>query len=272
MRSAGAPTPRPPSRPSSHGARGDERDGRAVDRGRPGGGWPEGGPALRHGAGEGARRARLFRARQADARQPRHRAGLRPAPLHRVPADLHADQARLPALRQGIGKYALGTQTIALGSMALGGLDVRHIARPAACGRWPRPPTPPWASACATAEHALRRLPARSRRRHLAQPRYRLAHLARPLGDGPGLHRGLLRPGARALYEEIKAYDPLAWPALREGLDRAVEEHRRPAAAPPSASGRAPSRPSRSASIRGRACRRCRSMAAPPPSSPTAAS
>ena len=29
------------------------------------------------------------------------------------------------------GKYALGAQTIALGSMALGGLDVRHIARPA---------------------------------------------------------------------------------------------------------------------------------------------
>jgi DNA-binding IclR family transcriptional regulator len=123
------------------------------------------------------------------------------------------------------GKYALGTQTIALGSMALGGLDVRHIARPAL-------------RAVAQAANASVGLGVRDRlsMRYVDCQRGPAAiSLNLDIGSRISLARSAMGRAyiavcsdqeRGALYEEIKAYDPLAWPALRAGLDRAVEEHR----------------------------------------------
>ncbi|GJD86889.1 MULTISPECIES: IclR family transcriptional regulator [Methylobacterium] len=123
------------------------------------------------------------------------------------------------------GKYRLGTQTIALGSMALGGLDVRQIARPAL-------------RAVAQAANASVGLGVRDRlsMRYIDCQRGPAAiSLNLDTGSRISLARSAMGRAyiavcsdreRAALYEELQAYDPLAWPALRAGLDRAVQEHR----------------------------------------------
>ncbi|MEH3119125.1 MAG: IclR family transcriptional regulator [Methylorubrum populi] len=123
------------------------------------------------------------------------------------------------------GKYRFGMQLIALSSMALGGLDVRQIARPVL-------------RSLAQATNASVALGVRDR----LSMRYIDCHrgpaaisLNIDTGSRISLGRSALgrayvavcSDGERsALYAELQAYDPLAWPALRAGLDKAVVEHR----------------------------------------------
>lgn len=123
------------------------------------------------------------------------------------------------------GKYRFGMQTIALSSMALGGLDVRQIARPILRG-------------LAQTTNASVALAVRDR----LSMRYIDCHrgpAAISLNIDTGSRLSMTRSAiGRAyiavcsereragLYDELEAYDPLAWPALRERLDKAVAEHR----------------------------------------------
>ena len=123
------------------------------------------------------------------------------------------------------GKYRLGTQTIALSSMTLGGLDVRQIARPVL-------------RALAQVTNASVALGVRDRlsMRYIDCQRGPAA-ISLNLDTGSRLSLARSAMGRAyiavcsdrertALYEELQAYDALAWPALRAGLDRAVAEHR----------------------------------------------
>lgn len=123
------------------------------------------------------------------------------------------------------GRYRLGTATIALSSAALGGLDVRAIARPAL-------------RAVAEAANASVGLGVRDG----LSMRYVDCHrgpAAIALNLDTGSRISLARSAmGRAyiavcserererIYEDLKALDPVAWPSLRARLDRAVEEHR----------------------------------------------
>lgn len=123
------------------------------------------------------------------------------------------------------GRYRLGTRTIALGSMALGSLDVRQIARPAL-------------RAVAQAANASVGLGIRDRlsMRYVDCQRGPAAiSLNLDTGSRISLARSAMGRAyiavcsdreRSALYEELQAYDSVAWPALRDSLDRAVREHR----------------------------------------------
>ncbi|MEE7503158.1 IclR family transcriptional regulator [Methylobacterium sp. C33D] len=124
-----------------------------------------------------------------------------------------------------LGRYRLGTATIALSSAALGGLDIRAIARPVL-------------RAVAEAANASVGLGVRDRlsMRYVDCQRGPAAiSLNLDTGSRISLARSAMGRAYVAvcpdreragLYEDLKALDPVAWPALRAGLDRAVEEHR----------------------------------------------
>ena len=126
---------------------------------------------------------------------------------------------------EDVGKYRLGASLIALSSVALGGLDVRQIARPAL-------------RAVANVANASVGLGVRDR----LSMRY-VDCLRGPAAIALNLDTGSRISLARsamgrayiavcgereraALYDELKGMDPHAWPALRESLDKAVAEHR----------------------------------------------
>jgi len=123
------------------------------------------------------------------------------------------------------GRYRLGHATIALSSAALGGLDVRGIARPAL-------------RAVAEAANASVGLGVRDRlsMRYVDCQRGPAAiSLNLDTGSRISLARSAMGRAYIAvcpererdsIYEDLKALDPVAWPALRAGLDRAVAEHR----------------------------------------------
>lgn len=125
-----------------------------------------------------------------------------------------------------IGKYRLGGQLLALSSVALGGLSVREIARPAM-------------REIATLSSASVALGVRDRlsMRYVECLRGSAAiSLNMDVGARLSMARSsmgraylaALTPGERApLLEELKHFDPLAWPKLREGIDRALEDYER---------------------------------------------
>ena len=123
------------------------------------------------------------------------------------------------------GRYRLGSATIALSSAALGGLDVRAIARPAL-------------RAVAEAANASVGLGVRDRlsMRYVDCQRGPAA-IALNLDTGSRISLARSAMGRAyvavcpereraAIYEDLKALDPVAWPAVRAGLDGAVAEHR----------------------------------------------
>ena len=123
------------------------------------------------------------------------------------------------------GRYRLGPATIALSSAALGGLDVRGIARPAL-------------RAVAEAANASVGLGVRDRlsMRYVDCQRGPAA-IALNLDTGSRLSLSRSAMGRayvavcsererEAIYDDLEALDPVAWPGVRERLDRAVAEHR----------------------------------------------
>ncbi|MFG1391461.1 IclR family transcriptional regulator [Xanthobacter agilis] len=125
-----------------------------------------------------------------------------------------------------VGKYRLGTQLMALSTVALGGLDVRQIARPAM-------------RELANFSNATVGLAVRD---HLSM-RY-VECLRGPaaisLNIDVGVRMSMVRSSiGRAyisalteaervpLFEEIKMLDPLAWPPVRADLEKAMEDHAR---------------------------------------------
>ncbi len=123
-----------------------------------------------------------------------------------------------------MGKYRLGTALIALSSIALGGLDVRQIARPAL-------------RELATFSNASVGLGVRDRlsMRYVECLRGPAAiSLNIDVGSRLNIARSAMGrayvavSSAReraAIYEELQALDPLAWPKVRASLDKAVAEY-----------------------------------------------
>ncbi|MFG1344251.1 IclR family transcriptional regulator [Xanthobacter autotrophicus DSM 431] len=123
-----------------------------------------------------------------------------------------------------VGKYRLGTQLLALSSIALGGLSIRQIARPAM-------------RELATFSDASVGLGVRDRlsMRYVECLRGPAA-IALNIDVGSRLsmarssmgraYIAALTEAERApLFEELKQFDPLAWPKLKAGIDKALEEH-----------------------------------------------
>lgn len=122
-------------------------------------------------------------------------------------------------------KYRLGTALIALSSVALGGLDVRQIARPAL-------------HALAQATNASVALGVRDRlsMRYVECLRSPAAiSLNLDVGSRISLARSSMGRAyiavcsereRAAIYDEFQSLDSLAWPALRDSLDKAVAQHR----------------------------------------------
>lgn len=123
------------------------------------------------------------------------------------------------------GKYRQGTQLLALGSVALGGLSVRQIARTAM-------------RELATFSDGTVGLAVRDRlsMRYVECLRGAAAiSLNIDVGSRMSMARSsmgrayvaALEPAEReALYGELSEVDPLAWPKLHAGLERAREDHR----------------------------------------------
>lgn len=123
-----------------------------------------------------------------------------------------------------VGKYRLGGQTLALGSLALGGLSVREIARPAM-------------SELARFSDASVALGVRDRlsMRYVECQRGSAA-ISLTLDVGARLSLGrssigraylaALTEAERApLLEELQHYDRVAWPKLRAGIEKALDDH-----------------------------------------------
>jgi len=123
------------------------------------------------------------------------------------------------------GKYRLGTQLMALSTVALGGLDVRQIARPAM-------------RELANFSNATVALAVRDRlsMRYVECQR---GPAAISLNIDVGVRMSMVRSSiGRAfisalteaerapLYDELRMLDPLAWPKVRDSLAQAIEDHR----------------------------------------------
>lgn len=123
-----------------------------------------------------------------------------------------------------VGKYRLGTQLVALSSVALGGLSVRQIARPAM-------------RELANFSDATVGLGVRDRlsMRYVECLRGPAAiSLNIDVGSRMSMMRSsmgrayiaALTEAERAtLFEELRLLDPLAWPTMRESLEKALEDH-----------------------------------------------
>ncbi len=123
-----------------------------------------------------------------------------------------------------VGKYRLGTQLVALSTVALGGLDVRQIARPAM-------------RELANFSNATVGLAVRDRlsMRYVECLR---GPAAISLNIDVGVRMSMVRSSiGRAfisvlteaerapLFEEIKMLDSLAWPQVRADIEKAMEDH-----------------------------------------------
>ncbi len=123
------------------------------------------------------------------------------------------------------GKYRQGTQLMALGSLALGGLSVRQIARPAmrelatfsdgTVGLGVRDKLSMRYVECLRGAAAISLNIDVGSRMSMARSSMGRAYVA-----------ALTAEEREALFEELSGVDPLAWPKLRQGLERALEEHR----------------------------------------------
>ena len=180
------------------------------------------GPAFRHGAVARTRRAVLLPQRQPAARQPGHLRALPLAEVDGLASHLHADQARLPALREGVGQVSTrhrdagarqrrartlrSARSGAAADAGTGGCD-RHVGgarRASATRAWcasksaraTRCCRSTWKSAC-----ACRWRPPRSVARYLAV-----------CGDTERAD----------LLDQLKELDHVAWPALKQGIDKSL--------------------------------------------------
>lgn len=123
-----------------------------------------------------------------------------------------------------IGKYRLGGQLLALGALALGGLSVRAIARArmrdianeadATVGLGLRDRLSMRYVECQRGPAAISINIDVGARLSMARSSMGRAYLA-----------ALTEAERAPLLEEMQLYDPLAWPKLREGIDRALEDH-----------------------------------------------
>ena len=124
------------------------------------------------------------------------------------------------------GAYRLGTALVALGSTALAGLDVRHLARPGM-------------RALAAFSNATVGLGVRDRlsMRYIECARGDVA-IALNMDTGSRLSmarsamgRAFLAVSApderQAILDDIRSFDESAWPRLREGVDRALADYAR---------------------------------------------
>lgn len=123
------------------------------------------------------------------------------------------------------GKYRQGTQLMALGSVALGGLSVRQIARAGmrelatfsdgTVGLGVRDRLSMRYVECLRGAAAISLNIDVGSRMSMARSSMGRAYVA-----------ALATDERAALYEELSRLDPLAWPKLREGLEQALEDHR----------------------------------------------
>lgn len=123
------------------------------------------------------------------------------------------------------GAYRLGTALIALGSTALAGLDVRHLARPgmrdlavfanASVGLGVRDRLSMRYIECCRGEAAILLNMDAGSRISMARSAMGRAYLA--VCDEAERH---------AIMEDIRSVDDAAWPALRDGIARALEDYR----------------------------------------------
>ncbi len=123
-----------------------------------------------------------------------------------------------------VGKYRLGTQLVALSTVALGGLDVRQIARPAMRD-------------LANFSSATVGLAVRDRlsMRYVESLRGPAAiSLNIDVGVRMSIARSsigrafiaVLNEAERApLFEELRMLDPLAWPQVRDSLHKAMDDY-----------------------------------------------
>jgi len=124
------------------------------------------------------------------------------------------------------GRYRLGTATLALGSTALARLDVRQIARPLM-------------QELARATQSMVSLGTRDRLSMLYLESCRSASaLTLSLDAGSRIPLATTAMGRaylavistrerEAIFEDLAALDELAWPALRHGIDNALEDVQR---------------------------------------------
>lgn len=125
---------------------------------------------------------------------------------------------------EDVGKYRLGNQLVALGTVALGGLTVRQIARPAM-------------RELAMRANATVGLGVRDKlsMRYVEVARGPAAiALNIDIGSRLSMARSsmgrafvaALTPSERAqLFDELKMLDPLAWPKMHSMFERALDEH-----------------------------------------------
>ncbi|MEW6255775.1 MAG: IclR family transcriptional regulator [Pseudomonadota bacterium] len=123
-----------------------------------------------------------------------------------------------------VGKYRLGTQLMALSSIALGGLSVRQIARPAmrelavfsdaTVGLGVRDRLSMRYAECLRGPAAIALNIDVGSRMSMTRSSMGRAYIA------------TLMPAERAaLLDELRLLDPLAWPKLREGIEKGIEDH-----------------------------------------------
>ncbi len=122
------------------------------------------------------------------------------------------------------GLYRLGTQLIALGSTALGGLTVREIARPglselaefsgATVGLGVRDTLSMRYVECVRGPSTIMVNIDIGTRISMTRTAMGRAYIA-----------VLTEPERLALFDRLRDRDPLAWPKLRASLEKAVEEH-----------------------------------------------
>jgi DNA-binding IclR family transcriptional regulator len=123
------------------------------------------------------------------------------------------------------GAYRLGTALIALGSTALAGLDVRHLARPgmrdlaifanASVGLGVRDRLSMRYIECCRGEAAIALNMDAGSRISMARSAMGRAYLA--VCD---------EAERRAIMEDVRSVDDAAWPALRDGIERALDDYR----------------------------------------------
>ncbi|MFC0219046.1 DNA-binding IclR family transcriptional regulator [Pseudochelatococcus lubricantis] len=126
--------------------------------------------------------------------------------------------------KEDIGKYRLGTALMAIGSTALGGLDVRRVARESLTD-------------LANFSNASVGLGVRERltMRYVESMR---GPAAISLNIDVGYRHSIARSSMgrayiavcsererRQIFEELQDYDPETWPRKREGIERALQEY-----------------------------------------------